>query len=115
MPLLDVHVIRQLANDVGEEVLPTLLDAFLEETKLRLTHIQKLAATQNWIELGKEGHTLKSTAGSFGLMDLHLAAKALDEACRKGDHAAVLSLAQDVDSLGWQSVNTLEAWLANPS
>lgn len=113
MSILDEAVLSQLALDIGEETLPIVLQAFLAETKDRLETIKNLSAAQRWTELGKEGHTLKSTAGSFGLMELHLMAKAMDEACRHQNAERAMVLAAEIDILGQKSITTLETWLAS--
>jgi HPt (histidine-containing phosphotransfer) domain-containing protein len=44
-------------------------------------------------ELGRRAHSLKNAAGSFGLADLALAARRLEQACDHADVAAVMPAA----------------------
>lgn len=112
MELLDDHVLAQLTQDIGAETLPIILQSFIAETKTRLNDMKSLTENQDWVNLGKEAHTLKSTSGSFGLMPLHEMAKNLDQACRQNQSAQAQKIADEIIALGWESLAAIEAWLS---
>ena len=111
MSLLDESVLLQLKEDVGADVLSSLLQTFIDETIERLDIIRDLCKREQWDALGKEGHTLKSTCGSFGLMPLHLKAKMLDESCRQKKIEEARTLCAEIPDMGQKAIGVLRNWI----
>jgi HPt (histidine-containing phosphotransfer) domain-containing protein len=103
---LDGQVIAQLAEDVGADELPDLMDHFIQEMLARVDRI----ATGGGISAGtdalaREAHTLKSTAGTFGARHLMVVARDLEHACRSGPAEAVPLLAARLPRLAAEAVD----------
>ncbi len=109
--MLDESVLNQLEQDVGSDVIKMLLLTFINETAERLEIIKALSMKNQWEALGKEGHTLKSTAGSFGLLPLHHMAKKLDESCREKNFETAAQLSKEIPKFGAESLATLRDWM----
>lgn len=86
--VLDDAVLTELADDVGADLLPELIETFLEETRERLVVMATMWGEGNIAGLGHEAHTLKSTSGSFGALALQAAAARLEAACEANDAIA---------------------------
>ncbi|CAO3371951.1 PAS-domain containing protein [Azospirillum argentinense] len=108
--VLDMEVLRQLAQDLDAELLADVIRQFVEETLERAERIARggtAAADGNPADLAglaKEAHTLKSTAGTFGARDLSAAARALELACRSNAVGEVTSLCRDIPRLTREAV-----------
>lgn len=64
--LIDTQVLDQMVADTSAEVLPMLIDAFLEESATRMTEIETALTSQDVKLLEFESHTLGSTALAMG-------------------------------------------------
>ncbi len=111
MVLLDESVLKKLAHDLGNDTLKHLLGTFITETEACLNHIETLQSQKNWSELSREGHSLKSTAGSFGLVSLQDKAHLMEEACRKFDVGSACQGMDDLSDLGRESLQRLRRWM----
>ncbi|WP_370978443.1 response regulator [Agaribacterium sp. ZY112] len=89
---IDLKIIRQLEKDTSTEVLPSIIDIFLSETKARLPLMNQLFASKDWQALAEQAHTLKSSAGSFGATTLSIIAGKIEEAVRDDDTTEIESL-----------------------
>jgi PAS domain S-box-containing protein len=82
--VLDISTLKQLARDTSPEILPRMLAAFREETNNRVHAISQHLSPPAVEQLQREAHSLKSSAGTFGALDLHQLALELELACRNG-------------------------------
>jgi HPt (histidine-containing phosphotransfer) domain-containing protein len=79
-------IVDQMILDVGGEAFCRLAKLFIEETAAELDAIDGLAASMRDLrELGRRAHSLKNSAGSFGLVDLAAAARDLEAASDSED------------------------------
>ncbi len=78
-PLIDQGILDQFAEDVGEEILPELINAFIEDTLQRVEILRQEPDAANREALGREAHSLKGSAGTVGGMRLFEAAKEAEE------------------------------------
>ncbi|MCX7098871.1 MAG: PAS domain S-box protein [Methylococcales bacterium] len=90
--LLDEDVLLQMAKDSGMEDVSELLGIFMAELQIRMAAITSAVALQDLSALGREAHTLKSGAATFGAWPLHTLSVELDKYCKQGD----LDAASDV-------------------
>ncbi len=64
---------------MGEEILPELITAFIEDTLQRLETLRQTPDAANREALGREAHSLKGSAGTVGGMQLFEAAREAEE------------------------------------
>ena len=77
-PILDRTVLATLAAEIGEEVMDLALGMFFEETDDRLRLFRRLTCQADREAIGFEAHSLKGSAGTFGLCELAKLAAALE-------------------------------------
>jgi two-component system, sensor histidine kinase and response regulator len=94
--LLDAEVLAQLATDLDAEVIPDLLDAFVREAEARATDIVKASAEGDLTALGRQAHTLKSSAGTFGASVLSERMRGLETAARNESLPEAQRLAEGI-------------------
>ena len=82
---LDRATLDRLARDVGEEILPELIDTFLEELDYRIDLIEQAAEAADLGTLVAQAHPLKSSAANFGAVALSRLASNIETAARAGD------------------------------
>ena len=85
----------------SKEVGRSILDAFLEQVESDTQEMAASLADGNWMQAGKAGHRLKSTAGVLGASKLHSLCSALETAGKEGKaeaaNRAYLELMAEVD------------------
>jgi len=91
---IDEAALQRLVAETGPEVLPAIIRVFLDELQSRLKYIAEAARGADYSTLRDQAHVLKSSAGTFGAVELQQLARALDEACVQGDLQRAESLAE---------------------
>ncbi len=76
---LNTATLKQLKKDIPAKVLSDILAIFSQESEQRIKDIHSHFEQQNWRLLEIEAHSLKSSAGSFGLEKLQHLAKAIED------------------------------------
>ncbi|MCE2570760.1 PAS domain S-box protein [Motilimonas eburnea] len=71
--------LKQLKKDIPTQVLNDILAIFSQESEQRIADIHHHYQQQDWRLLEIEAHSLKSSAGSFGLEQLQQLAKAIED------------------------------------
>jgi signal transduction histidine kinase/DNA-binding response OmpR family regulator len=84
---LDREVFKELVREIGEEAAFEVLTVFTEETQIRLKLLRQLSVEKDRTRIGREAHSLKSGAGTFGYRELaSLAVRLEREAARLAEH-----------------------------
>lgn len=86
-PVLDETLLARLRNDLGDEGFTISINIFLDELKKRTNRLEHLKKEGDTTELGKEGHAIKSSAGTFGCPQLANDGKKLEVAGKANDLA----------------------------
>ncbi len=77
-PIMDRTVYDELVEEIGEETVCEMLDVFVQETVERLALLRGLSCPTGCVRIAREAHSLKGTAGTFGLMRLAEFARGLE-------------------------------------
>ena len=84
--MLDREVFRELVREIGEEAACEVHAVFAAETESRLKLLHGLSIERERTKIGREAHSLKSSAGTFGYRGLAgLALRLEREAVRLAD------------------------------
>jgi HPt (histidine-containing phosphotransfer) domain-containing protein len=94
--ILDPEVLATLATIMSHERLIALASSYLNGLIARAGRIAALAATGELGLLGREGHDLKSTSGSFGARRLQYLGETLEAACRDQNRSRIAPLAAEI-------------------
>jgi len=114
--ILDTRVFDQLARDTSEEIVPRMLATFCKETRARLETLKQLGGDSTDIEqLQREAHTLKSSAATFGAIELQRVASNVEAACRNGEQALAWSMLDALQDSIEHTLAALEGYLAMPA
>lgn len=108
LPILDQQAIDQMISDTGAEVLPLIIDSYLQESEQRLANIDKAIEQSDCKTLEFEAHTLGSTSLALGVQALGLLAREIEQRCIEGDHAKAFALHTEVGRIAQQSRSALE-------
>jgi HPt (histidine-containing phosphotransfer) domain-containing protein len=113
--VLDTDTLAQLAQDTSPQMLPRMLEAFRKEAISRVQAISQQHSPPELEQLGREAHSLKSSAGTFGAFDLQQLALELEVACRNGQAAVAEQAARKIQQ-EWDRVRVaLDQYLADAS
>jgi hypothetical protein len=91
--MLDREVFRELVREIGEEAAAEVHAVFALETEARLKLLRGLSIETERTRIGREAHSLKSSAGTFGYRALAgLALRLERDAVRlaQGEYLALL-------------------------
>jgi PAS domain S-box-containing protein len=80
--VVDEAVLRQLVRDTSADLVPELLQGYIEDAKERLQQIEQALEEEDTQRLEAEAHTLGSSAGAHGNKALHRLARQIETLCR---------------------------------
>lgn len=110
--IVDVMVLENLIEDTSLAAVQRMLDVFVAETLSRVSKMDGLWRARNWVELGKEAHTLKSSAASYGATFLSNEALLLEQSIKECG-APDESMAMNLKELADQSIEKMKSALAD--
>ncbi len=84
MDILNQEKIQQLANEIGQENIPMLLDIFVGELSSYMAILTECPQAERSKQLGEISHALKSSAASFGADKLCALALDVDSQVKAG-------------------------------
>ncbi|MBF0134861.1 MAG: response regulator [Magnetococcus sp. DMHC-1] len=99
VPLLDASVLEQMARDTPPELVPRMVNIFIQEAEKRRERILLDVSSGDAHAVHLEVHALKSSAGTFGARALYNAALEADLAGKNGDDKTLLQLGQELPAL----------------
>jgi signal transduction histidine kinase/CheY-like chemotaxis protein/HPt (histidine-containing phosphotransfer) domain-containing protein len=83
--VIDRQMLIQLGEDTDPGMLSELIDAFVTHSQQCMVAIQAAAEVRDRIQIGKETHSLKSSAATFGALKLSTMAAALEQKSNAGN------------------------------
>jgi two-component system sensor histidine kinase/response regulator len=95
-------VLFQLIEDTSLAAVKRMMTVFDSETINRVESMLKLIDAENWLELGKEAHTLKSSAASYGAIRLSKLAEIIERDVLESDSNAIA-----IDAANYSELSTL--------
>lgn len=105
--LVDESVLEQMILDTSADIIPILIDHYVEESQNRLVAIQEAATSKDAQTLEFEVHTLGSTALSLGNRPLGELARALEKQCLEQNHEDAFSKVSELIKLAERSIEAL--------
>ena len=97
--LLDDAAVAALEADVGEHRLVPVMASFAEELARRMPALQSALDAGDVATVGRETHSIKGSALTFGALALGAAARRSNDASRTGDAETALGAAREVVEL----------------
>ncbi|EKO3498305.1 response regulator [Vibrio fluvialis] len=105
--LLDESTLQQIIKDTNAELLPLLIDHYVEETRGHQENIRSATAQEALDELKFEVHKLISSSLALGNTALSNLARAIELECRNGEAEQAYALARELDELINDSLQAL--------
>ncbi|MFO6424515.1 PAS domain S-box protein [Motilimonas sp. KMU-193] len=109
---LNQATLKQLKKDIPSNVLDDILAIFNQESEQRINDIHAHFEQQNWRLLEIEAHSLKSSAGSFGLERLQQLAKAIEDHSHQQQGAELAPYIEQLQQVFVASLKDLQLALA---
>ncbi len=107
--LVDETVLQQMIQDTCAEVIPTLIEHYVEESATRLDKIYQAITERDAEQLEFESHTLGSSAMALGNRDLALLARRIEGLCLDGQAEEAYQFKDELKDLATRSIAALEA------
>ncbi|MFM2590005.1 ATP-binding protein [Vibrio sp. TBV020] len=108
LELVDEQVIKQMIEDTSAEVIPLLIEHYLEESQDRLSKIYQAMDDKDQEVLEFEVHTLGSSALALGNRSLSNMARKIERLCRDGNQDEAFMLKDELRQLAIQSLTAIE-------
>ncbi|MEZ9336573.1 Hpt domain-containing protein [Vibrio splendidus] len=105
--LVDESVLEQMIRDTSTEIIPILIDHYVEESQTRLVAIKEAASQKDAQTLEFEVHTLGSTALSLGNRPLGELSRDLEKQCLEQSHDAAFLQVEELLELAERSIKAL--------
>lgn len=109
--ILDEKTLVTLAADTSADLVPVVVNMFIDETKVRIPKILQAWDTKDYVSLENEIHAMKSGAGSFGLQRLYHIAVDLHEYVRDHNDEKIAVMAAYVESVWDESLKAITMYL----
>jgi HPt (histidine-containing phosphotransfer) domain-containing protein len=101
--LVDELILQQMIKDTCAEIMPTLIEHYIEESRERIEKIKQALETCNINTLEFEVHTLGSSALALGNRTLSRHARTIEKHCVEGETQQALLLCQSLPQLAENS------------
>ncbi|HCE2342624.1 TPA: Hpt domain-containing protein [Vibrio parahaemolyticus] len=105
--LVDELVLQQVIKDTCAEILPTLIDHYIEESCERMKKIEQALSDNDLETLEFEVHTLGSSAMALGNRPLSRQARSIEKHCVEGKTQQALELCAALPLLAERSFEAL--------
>ncbi|HHF2853865.1 TPA: Hpt domain-containing protein [Vibrio diabolicus] len=106
--LVDEHILQQMIKDTCAEIIPTLIEHYIEESRERMEKIEQALSAKDLQTLEFEVHTLGSSALALGNRALSRQARMIEKYCVEGKTLEALALCEPLSQLANESFNALE-------
>lgn len=111
--LIDNAVIEQIISDTSIEILPMLIDSYLDESQGRIEIIDKAVTEKDYQTLEFETHTLAGTSLAIGVAALGKMAKSVEQSCLQQNYEEALKNGALLKDLALQSQQALQSLKEN--
>ncbi|HHF2952058.1 TPA: Hpt domain-containing protein [Vibrio diabolicus] len=106
--LVDEHILQQMIKDTCAEIIPTLIEHYIEESRERMEKIEQASSAKDLQTLEFEVHTLGSSALALGNRTLSRQARMIEKYCVEGKTLEALALCESLSQLAIESFDALE-------
>lgn len=106
--LVDEHILQQMIKDTCAEIIPTLIEHYIEESRERMEKIEQALSAKDLQTLEFEVHTLGSSALALGNRTLSRQARMIEKYCVEGKTLEALALCESLSQMANESFDALE-------
>ena len=106
--VLDLSALDELADGVGKELMPDMIDGYMADAPKRVEAIQKALDSQHADDLQSQCHALGSASASYGLNALFKCCREVEQQLRSGDQQLAFENASASIPLAEDSFNALQ-------
>lgn len=111
--ILCEDTLNELVEQVGGELVATLLVDLAEDAGTRVQRMQDLLRENEMDELRKEAHTLKSSTGTLGLKVVSEQAALIERKLVTGEGPGVEPIVPELPGLLEQGLQAATSWIAD--
>ncbi|WP_102406171.1 Hpt domain-containing protein [Vibrio sp. 10N.261.55.A7] len=104
---VDESILTQMIKDTSADVIPILIDHYLEESQLRLNNIDLALSDKNLEQLEFETHTLGSSALALGNHVLSRSAREIERLCLEGKPEQAFEKVDSLQNVARKSLSAI--------
>ncbi|ASI96501.1 Hpt domain-containing protein [Vibrio rotiferianus] len=105
--LVDETILQQMIKDTSADIIPMLIEHYIDESQQRLANIEQAVLTHNLEQLEFEVHTLGSSALALGNRALSRLARDIEKLCLDGDNQQAIAKCDELPTLAQRSFSAL--------
>ena len=111
--ILDIEKIKQIMSDDTEAII-SFFELFKEQTKIEIADLEKFIAENNWNEVSKIAHKLKSSYGSIGSTSAYNILAQMEEVCKNApDYNQVIELNKKYSFVQNKILEEMDKFISN--
>lgn len=111
--ILDLENIKQIMGDDKETII-SFFELFKEQTKIEITDLDKFIEENNWKEVSKIAHKLKSSYGSIGSTSAYNILAQMEEICKnEPDYNQVIELKKKYSIVQTKILDEMDKFINN--
>lgn len=107
--LVDEEILQQMIEDTCADIIPVLIDHYVEETEKRLGNLSDAISNHDADKLEFEAHTLGSSALALGNRSLSVLSRKIEKLCQQGDSEQAFVAVEELHSLADASIKAILA------
>ncbi|MCB1782697.1 MAG: response regulator [Alphaproteobacteria bacterium] len=108
--LIDLAMLKDLAETLGKDVFSDLLNGFMEKADEIISDMNDLTKKDSLSPLGARAHELKGMASNFGMKEVSEQAKIIEKAAKTGDKALAFKETAALPVANTQTKAALKDW-----
>ncbi|MGR5194442.1 Hpt domain-containing protein [Vibrio rotiferianus] len=105
--LVDEMILQQMIKDTSADVIPMLIDHYIDESQQRLTSIEQAVRSHDLERLEFEAHTLGSSALALGNRALSHLARDIERLCLDGESQQAIAKCESLTAVAKHSFSAL--------
>ncbi|MBL4613502.1 MAG: Hpt domain-containing protein, partial [Magnetovibrio sp.] len=111
--IFDASILAELATETDEALIPKFLDSFFSDVAERMERIADAEMLGDADTLELECHTIGSSSATFGAMQLHTIARAIESHCKTGNVKHAFTMTDDLREAVDHAFVALKKYLEN--
>lgn len=108
LPILDAEV-QQALKEMMREDFALLIDTFIADARMRLTHLELHLQAHDWDAYGQTAHSFRGSCGNMGALAMQQACQMAEEAARAEDAVQAADCIRQLNALFRQVESLLQS------
>lgn len=110
--VVSIAALRCLENELGQEMLSSVIDRFLRESKAEIDSLASCDLSSQLIDANRKAHDIAGSSATVGATKLSEAARRMELSCKKCDLEGAMQAREDMAAAFEETATSLSDFLA---